>query len=310
MKSTLWAAMLLSVVGAASALGQPTAPPARSDAAQDTSIRLIVRGDDFGYSHASNEALGPAFEEGIMRAASVLVPGPWFLETAELVRAHPEWTIGIHLTITAEWNRLRWRPISPISEVPSLVAPDGFLYGNGYYREPPNDYSPNAAPWAHHPPDLAQVEKELRAQVRYAQQNGVRIDYLDCHMGLACSEQILPVMKKLAAELCVPIASRGFLGEQAVRLDWQRNTIEEARELIGGMLGSLQPGLWLYVGHPARDSAELRAVDSEVGLEWATRRNAVFEIWRDPEIKRLVAERNIQLVSPRDLWNSGNCRLK
>ena len=48
-------------------------------------IRLIVRGDDFGYTHASNTAMEEAFQEGVMTSASVLVPGPWFGETAEML---------------------------------------------------------------------------------------------------------------------------------------------------------------------------------------------------------------------------------
>lgn len=295
---------------ASPAPGQDTAGGDRPQDSPENTIRLIVRGDDFGYSHASNLALADSFEKGIMSAASLLVPGPWFIETAGLVRAHPEWPIGIHLTITAEWNRLRWRPILPISEVPSLVAPDGFLYGNGYYHPEPEGRGPDAAPWAERPPNRDEVEKELRAQVRYARQNGVRVDYLDCHMGIACSEDLLPIMEKLSREFCVPLATEAFLGANAVRLQWQQNTRQEAKQLIEQMLQALTPGLWLYVGHPALDTPELRAVDSEVGPDWASRRSAVLETWQDPEVKRIIAERGIQLVSPRDLWDSEKCGLK
>ena len=93
--------------------------------AQDGKIRLWLRGDDFGYTHASNVAMQKAFEEGFMSSASLLVPGPWFAETAAMAKANPGWNVGVHLTITSEWNVLRWRPVSPISAVPSLVAPDG-----------------------------------------------------------------------------------------------------------------------------------------------------------------------------------------
>ena len=52
-------------------------------------IRLIVRGDDFGYSHASKLALEGAFEHGIVTSASLLTPGPWFAETARSSSANP-----------------------------------------------------------------------------------------------------------------------------------------------------------------------------------------------------------------------------
>jgi hypothetical protein len=53
------------------------------------------------------------------------------------VRAHPEWSIGAHLAITSEWDRLRWGPVLPISKVPSLIAPDGFFYRQNYYWQDP-----------------------------------------------------------------------------------------------------------------------------------------------------------------------------
>ena len=80
-------------------------------------VRLWVRGDDFGYTHASNLALEKGFADGVMQSASVLVPGPWFNETAQILRRHPEWSVGVHLTITSEWNTLRWPPVSPAAEV-------------------------------------------------------------------------------------------------------------------------------------------------------------------------------------------------
>lgn len=104
--------------------------------AQDDKIRLWLSGDDFGYTHASNVAMEKAFNEGLMTSASLLIPGPWASESAAMAAANPDWSVGIHLTITSEWNVLRWRPVSPIGEVPSLVAPDGYLWGNGYRPGP------------------------------------------------------------------------------------------------------------------------------------------------------------------------------
>jgi len=39
-------------------------------------IRLIVRGDDMGSSHASNLACIEAYENGIMTSVEVMVPTP------------------------------------------------------------------------------------------------------------------------------------------------------------------------------------------------------------------------------------------
>ena len=271
-------------------------------------IRLIVRGDDFGYSHASNLALEKAFAEGVMTSASLLTPGPWFSETARIVRAHPEWSVGVHLTITSEWNTLRWRPVSPISAVPSLVAPDGYLWGFGYGRPAPADREPDASPWAEHQPDLAEVEREFRAQIERALAAGLAPDYVDCHMGMACREETLPITRRLAEEYCLGISGVGMFGEQRFRLEDSEPTPEGVKRAMIAALQALRPGLYLYVGHPAAGSSELRAVDTNDGERWAMQRSSELAAWTDPEVRAVVEGKGIELVSIGELFDKQECR--
>jgi predicted glycoside hydrolase/deacetylase ChbG (UPF0249 family) len=275
--------------------------------AQDGKIRLWLRGDDFGYTHASNVAMEKTFNEGIMTSASLLMPGPWASESAALAVANPDWSIGVHLTITSEWNVLRWRPVSPISEVPSLVAPDGYLWGNGY-RPGPADPDLTSLR-ATHRPNPAEVEKEFRAQIERAKTLGLNVEYVDCHMDMACREELLPITRKLAAENCIPIAGRqSFPQMQNFGLDWDERTPAEGRRLLTAQLRKLTPGLWMYVAHPAADSPELRAVDTESGERWARQRGSVMALWTDPEIRALIDELGIELVGPRDVFDYQACQ--
>lgn len=277
--------------------------------AQDGKIRLWLRGDDFGYTHASNVAMEKAFNQGFMSSGSLLVPGPWFAETAALVKANPDWSVGVHLTITAEWNALRWGPVSPTSEVPSLVAADGHLHTFGY-RAGTRTAQPGDLR-AFHEPNLAEVEKEFRAQVERAKSMGVNVAYVDCHMGMACREEILPITRKIAAEHCMPIAGRqSFPAMQNINLEWDQRTPEEGRRLFEAKLRSLTPGLWMYVDHPAADSRELRAVDTNSGERWARERSSVLAIWTDPAVRKLIDELGIELVGPRDLFDYQACAPK
>ena len=274
---------------------------------QDDRIRVIVRGDDFGYTHASNLAMEPAFERGIMTSASVLVPGPWFAETASILRAHPEWSVGIHLTITSEWNTLRWPPVSPSGAVASLVAPDGFLWAFGYKTPRPPDWGPNAAPWATHAPDPHEVERELRAQIDRALALGVRVDYVDCHMGMACREDLVSVTRKLAKEYCLGVSSVGMFGEQRFSAKGVTNTPAAFTEALVTRLEGLTPGLYLYVDHPAADTPELRAVDSESGERWAAIRSSVLAAWTAPAVREVIERRKIELVPMRALFDRTAC---
>src|SRR5688572_9183506 len=93
--------------------------------AQDKSIRLIVRGDDMGYSHAGNEALIKAHKEGIQTSIEVIVPSPWFPEAVKMLAENPTADVGIHLAITSEWDNVKWRPISDCT---SIRDGDGYFY--------------------------------------------------------------------------------------------------------------------------------------------------------------------------------------
>lgn len=271
-------------------------------------IRLVVRGDDFGYAQASNRAMEKAFADGVMQSASVLVPGPWFAETAAMLRAHPEWSAGVHLTITSEWNRLRWRPVSPITAVPSLVAPDSYLWGFGYSGPKPKSWAADGAPWAEHAPNLREAENEFRAQIERALAMGVRLDYVDCHMGMACREELLPITKKLAAEFCLGISGAGRFQERRANPDYPDDTREGVKIGLLRMIEGLTPGLWLYVGHPAADSEELRAVDTNSGERWALRRSSVLAAWTDREVRAAIERKGVELVSYRELTASMPCR--
>lgn len=64
--------------------------------AQQKTIRLIVRGDDMGYTHSGNEALIKCYREGIETSIEVLVPSPWFTEAVKLLKENPGVDVGIH----------------------------------------------------------------------------------------------------------------------------------------------------------------------------------------------------------------------
>lgn len=69
---------------------------------------LIVHADDLGLSHSTDSAVIRAFEEKAITSGSIMVPCPWFPEIAEYVKKNPGLDVGIHLTLTAEWEFYKW----------------------------------------------------------------------------------------------------------------------------------------------------------------------------------------------------------
>src|SRR5687767_11983158 len=67
----------------------------------DDKIRLIVRADDFGFSHASNMALEKLLNDGVITAASVIVNTGWLDETVEILKRHPQVSVGVHVCLNS-----------------------------------------------------------------------------------------------------------------------------------------------------------------------------------------------------------------
>ena len=64
----------------------------------------IVHADDIGMSQASVAAFADLGAFGLISSGAVMVPCGWFPAAASLGRANPGYDLGIHLTLTCEWD--------------------------------------------------------------------------------------------------------------------------------------------------------------------------------------------------------------
>lgn len=251
-------------------------------------IQLIVRGDDMGRTHACNLAFKKSFQEGILTCASIMVPSPWFEEAARLCRENPEWCIGVHLTLNAEWRDYRWKPILPVNEVKSLVDEDGYFY-------------PTTEAFLDANPDLEEVDKELRAQVDLALERKIDVQYADTHMDTArATPELREIVLKICQDYNLPLSRES--GEN--QLSIYEIPPDEKGKVLADELRNLDSGLWLLVVHPGLDTLEERAlVDSNPeGLpNVAANRAAVTKALTSKQIKKIIKKRGIQLIDYRGL---------
>jgi len=267
------------------------AAPPGTDAGR---VRLIVRGDDMGFSHASNPSTLRCYTEGVMRSVEVLAVGPWFPEAARMLREEPGLDVGLHLALTSEWDNLKWRPLT---DAPSLVNAGGFFFPMIW---PHPHYGKEGAlreqPWK-----IDEIERELRAQIGLARRELPHLSHLSSHMGFGgLSPEVEALVKSLATEsgLLVDLEGRGV---KSARWDGPHETGEEKVASFVRMLEGLEPGTWLFVDHPADDTPEMRAIH-HVGYEnVAADRQGVVDAWTSPLVRQTVERRGIRLVSYRDL---------
>lgn len=258
------------------------------------SPRLIVRGDDMGYSHSGNEALIKCSLEGIQTSIEVIVPSPWFPEAVKLLEQNPQIDVGIHLALTSEWDNVKWRPVSAAA---SIRNADGYFFPMIY----PNKNYPAQAllqqPWK-----AGDIEQEFRAQIEIAKRKIPRLSHISGHMGCdRITPEVATLTRKLAKEYQIDI-SLEERGVKNVSFLGPRATSEEKVESFLKMLDSLKPGeTYLFVEHPGLDTPELRAVH-HVGYEnVAVDRQGVTDCWTDVRVKQFVKAKKIQLISFREL---------
>src|SRR5690606_21751979 len=91
----------------------------------DDARAIILNADDFGMCRAANEAITDLLHKGHLDSATVMVPCGWAPHALAFAAAHPTLSVGVHLVLTSEWTRYRWRPLTGTGT--SLVDEVGFF---------------------------------------------------------------------------------------------------------------------------------------------------------------------------------------
>lgn len=265
-----------------------------SIACSQTPPRLIVRGDDMGYSHSGNLAIIKTYKEGIESSIEVIVPSPWFPEAVKLLQQNPGIDVGVHLAITSEWDNIKWRPVS---DCPSIKDANGYFYpmvvANKNY--PGQSISENK--WK-----IEDIEKEFRAQIEIAIKNIPHVSHLSSHMNCTgLSDEVRAMTRRLAKEYKIDI-DLGELGVGYMGYEGPHKTPAEKVESFINALNKLEPGkTYLFVDHPGFDNEELKAV-SHIGYEdVAGDRQGVTDLFTSEKVKAIIKKKGIELIGYRDL---------
>ena len=257
----------------------------------DDEIYLIVRADDIGSSHAANIACIRSYQQGIARSVEVMVPCPWFLEAAEMLRDNPGYDVGVHLTLTSEWSNMKW---GPLTCAPSLVDSNGYFYPRqkNWTDENATDAFWNAGP------DLKDVEKEVRAQIEMALEHIPQVSHVSAHMGVSSVD---PEMQELVGRLVKEYGLDIDLAKYEIqRANWNADSDDSAitrEQKLVKMLQKLQPGRYLLVEHPGLDTPEMQGLGHSGYENVATHRAGVTYAFTSKKVKQVIEERNIKLVS-------------
>jgi chitin disaccharide deacetylase len=269
--------------------------------AQKQPIKLIMRGDDMGFSHAANEALIKSFKEGIETSIEVLVPSPWFPEAVKLLEQTPSVDVGVHLCLTSEWDNVKWRPLT---DGASLKDADGYFFPKVYA-----DKSYVGQSVMENRVSISDIEREFRAQIEMAKKRIPRISHISGHM--ACThfnEEVKALTKRLGREYnLITDFTLAEAGVKSIGYDGEHRTGVEKFESFKSTIKKLEAGnTYLFVDHPSFDNAEMKAIHHIGYKDVAEDRQGVTDLYTSGTIKYMLEDNGVELISYADWVRTQN----
>ena len=263
---------------------------------------LIIHADDLAVAHSVDAASLDALDKGVVSSASIMVPTPWLTEVAAYAKLHPNADLGLHLTVTSEWETYRWGSVAPADRVKSLLDADGT-----FPREV-SRVSTAALP--------SEVELELRAQIDRAIALGIHPTHLDGHMGAIFSTpELMATYVKVARSYGLlflalrgdpraapqpPLAESDVLLDAVVIAD-DHVSRSHWKEFYLKAIADLKPGLTEMIVHLGHDDSELQAVmigHEPYGSAW---RQRDYDVMNSAEFKQARLDNHVILVTWREL---------
>ncbi len=228
-------------------------------------VRVILNGDDYGYSRGVNQGIEKSIQEGILTSTSVMVNRSAAEEAIKLVR-NKEISIGLHLDLTKEGIQ-RWM---------------GLLYIFAW--------SP------------AKIEEAFYQQIdRFKTITGQAPHHIDGHHNVHLHPRVKPFVVNYARENNIPVRSlsgakfvMSFYGRSLRH--WNDLNNVSFTHLIS-VLSGFKPGIYEIMCHPGFVDDELKSS----GTTYLLQREAEVRALTDPGVKEYIASSRLELMSWKDL---------
>lgn len=156
-----------------------------------------------------------------------MTPCSWSGEAAAFAAQNPQFAIGIHLTLTSEWEYYRWGPVGH-------EHTESLRDRNGYMWRESNEFEEHC--------DLDEVRAEILAQVNKAKALGFSTpSHLDNHMGSLYGIEtgrleLLNLTLDLCSELHMPFRlPTSYIPAQKALFDGSAFTEDMVKMLLGNV---------------------------------------------------------------------------
>jgi predicted glycoside hydrolase/deacetylase ChbG (UPF0249 family) len=258
--------------------------------------RLIVNGDDFGFTQDVNEGIVEAYRHGILTATTLMANGDAFDHAVMLAHQTPSLDVGCHLVLIEGKSVL-----DPSRNLPATFPE---LLSALLQRK-------------------LQVYEELAAQVRKIARAGIRPTHLDTHKHTHLLPPVLDAIAQIAHDYRIPWVRRPFdfgidtgaritksavaLGIRATRPGFTKALAKlkttdhfTGFQITGTLQGAnlietlerLPEGLTEFMCHPGKLGPELRAAKTRLKES----REIELAALVSREVREVIEHRGIQLL--------------
>jgi len=276
--------------------------------------RLIVNADDFGMTHGVNRGIIEANGKGIVTAASIMVTGQAFEEAVALARENPKLDMGLHLSLTVG---------RPASNDPAVHR---HLASHGTFRLGNKDLLMGLML---HTMSPSVPYREIEAQFKKAVETRLPITHVDGHESIhlfpGIREMVFELMERYGISFMRLSYERiglrkvwklkrwkkslinlfGLVNQRQIRRRGVRTTDYYHGTFYAGYLGkeqlmatirNLKEGTSEIMCHPGyRDES----FDRICGGRYLP--DQELRALMNPEVKRLLRDRDVRLISFKDL---------
>lgn len=259
-------------------------------------VKLLVRADDLGSNWACNIGCVQACTDGIARSVEVMMPCAWVTHASRLLARHSHIDVGIHLTLTSEWDAVKWRPLTP---APSLIDEHGFFRPLLVPRAGDDRPNQRDSGWS-----IDDVAAEFRAQIVSGLALFPGASHISSHMTRHFGD-FDPSLGSLIADLCGEFGLKNDpMGGSVPRFEgypkFPRAAAARETSFIA-QLGALESGTYIFVDHPAPDTPEMRAAGHRGYEDVAEDRAACLSGLTSHKVKAAIDDLGIELIDYRSL---------
>jgi predicted glycoside hydrolase/deacetylase ChbG (UPF0249 family) len=261
---------------------------------------LVVNADDLGLTVGVNDGIFDAHHRGILTSASLMATAPAAANAIRRAWSHPTLGIGVHLTLVDA------TPMLLPDRIPTLVQDDGRFHVS---------WRPFIVACLRGRVSMADVERELAAQIEYVIAQGITPTHLDSHKHVHLFPPVFEIVVRLAQRFRIPVIrvpyertiadlplfvwavdayrramSRGLTTPQFVG---RAMTGVMTEETLGEALRRLPAGCTELMVHPGYIDDALRQLPTRL----LASRETEVALLTSRAIQQLVVDENIRLVS-------------